>query len=231
MTISVDPMRMKLVEAALPHVAFDGWGMETFKSAAADAEMDLATARSLCPRGATDLAVAFHRMGDSAMAEALAGTDLEGMRFRDRVAHAVRLRLAAVDDKEVVRRGSTLFALPHMAPEGAKLIWGTADAIWNALGDTSDDVNWYTKRATLSAVYGSVVLYWLGDDSVDGQATDAFIDRRIENVMQFERVKSAARDNAALKPLTTLLGRLTAGIKAPSQTMRDDLPGMWRDPK
>ena len=75
------------------------------------------------------------------------------------------------------------------------------------------------------------MLYWLGDDSVDGQATDAFIDRRIDNVMQFERVKSAARDNAALKPLTTLLSRLTAGIKAPGQTMRDDLPGMWRDPK
>jgi ubiquinone biosynthesis protein COQ9 len=231
MTISVDPMRVKLVEAALPHVAFDGWGKETFKAAAADAEVDLATARSLCPRGATDLAAAFHRMGDSAMAEALAGADLDGMRFRDRVAHAVRLRLAAVDDKEVVRRGSTLFALPHMAPEGAKLIWGTADAIWNALGDTSDDVNWYTKRATLSAVYGSVVLYWLGDDSIDGQATDAFIDRRIDNVMQFERVKSATRDNAALKPLTSLLGRLTAGIKAPGKTMRDDLPGMWRDPK
>ena len=63
----------------------------------------------------------------------------------------------------MVRRGTTLFALPHHAAEGAKLIWGTADAIWTALGDTSDDVNWYTKRATLSAVYGSVVLFWLGE--------------------------------------------------------------------
>jgi ubiquinone biosynthesis protein COQ9 len=51
------------------------------------------------------------------------------------------------------------------AADGAKAIWGTADRIWTALGDTSDDLNWYTKRATLSAVYGSTVLYWLGDDS------------------------------------------------------------------
>ena len=224
----IDPMKKQLVEAATPHVAFDGWGVETFKAASADADIDPALARSLCPRGATDLAVAYHQMGDAAMVAALGDSDMNGMRFRDKVAHAIRLRLAAVDDKEVVRRGSTLFALPHMAPEGAKLIWGTADAIWTALGDTSDDVNWYTKRATLSAVYGSVVLYWLGDDSVDGQATNAFIDRRIDDVMQFERVKSATRDNAALKPLTSLLGRLTAGIKAPGTTMRDDLPGRWR---
>jgi len=227
----IDPMKAQLVEAATPHVAFDGWGVETFKAAVADAEMDPVLAHSLCPRGATDLAVAYHQMGDAAMVARLGDSDLDCMRFRDRVAHAIRLRLAAVDDKEVVRRGTTLFALPHMAPEGAKLIWGTADAIWTALGDTSDDVNWYTKRATLSAVYGSVVLYWLGDDSVDGQATDAFIDRRIDDVMQFERVKSATRENAAFKPLTTLLGRLTAGIKAPGATLRDDLPGMWRDPR
>ena len=97
------------------------------------------------------------------------------MRFRDKVAHAVRLRLDAVTDKEAVRRGSALFALPHMAPIGSKLIWGTADAIWTALGDTSDDVNYYTKRATLSAVYGAVVLFWLGDDTDEGQATTDFI--------------------------------------------------------
>ena len=231
MTVSIDPIIAKLVEAATPHVAFDGWGLETFKAAIVDAEVDPALARSLCPRGATDLAIAFHKLGDAAMVEALSKTDLEGIRFRDKVATAVRLRLAAVDDKEVVRRGSTLFALPHMAPEGAKLIWGTADAIWTALGDTSDDVNWYTKRATLSAVYGSVVLYWLGDETLDAQATDAFIDRRIDDVMQFERVKSATRNNAAMKPLTTLLGRLTAGIKAPNQAVRTDLPGVWRDPE
>jgi ubiquinone biosynthesis protein COQ9 len=231
MSQTIDPALATLVAAATPHVAFDGWGVETFKAAIADTDIDEATARALCPRGATDLAIAFHQMGDVAMTDALAAADLDGMRFRDKVAHAVRLRLSVVDDKEVVRRGTTLFALPHMAPLGAKLVWGTADAIWTALGDTSDDVNWYTKRATLSAVYGSVVLYWLGDDSIDGQATDAFIDRRIDNVMQFERVKSATRDNPTLRPLTGLLERLTAGIKPPRTAIRDDLPGMWRTPK
>jgi len=139
--------------------------------------------------------------------------------------------LKAIEDKEAVRRGTVMFALPHMAPDGAKLIWGTADAIWEALGDPSRDVNWYTKRATLSAVYGSVVLYWLGDDSADGYATRAFIDRRIENVMTFEKVKASVRSNPLLKPVTGALDSLLSRVKAPTKMPVVDLPGMWRDPE
>lgn len=225
-----DPKMAELIEAALPHVAFDGWGPEAFAAAVADTGMEMETARALCPRGAVDLAVGYHKLGDEQMIAAMAAADLSDMRYSEKVAHAIRMRLAAVDDKEAVRRGSTLFALPHMVPEGAKLIWGTADAIWTALGDTSDDVNWYTKRATLSAVYSSVVLFWLGDDSVDGQATDAFIDRRIADVMQVERVKAAVRSNPLLKPLTAPLGRLAEMIKPPRKDMTTDLPGVWRHP-
>lgn len=226
-----DAIKQHLLDAILPHVAFDGWSPEAFNAAITDSGIDSAAARLACPRGAVDLAIAFHRAGDVAMMQAIAEADLSGMRFRDKVAHAIRLRLKAVDDKEAVRRGSTLFALPHMAPEGAKLIWGTADAIWTALGDTSRDINWYTKRATLSAVYGSVVLYWLGDDSTGGQATDAFIDRRIDNVMQFEKVKAGVNNNPLFKPITGPLGRMMSMVKAPSQNMRDDLPGYWARPK
>lgn len=219
-----------LLDAILPHVAFDGWSPEAFAAAAQDSDLSLEEARAACPRGATDLAILFHEKGDVAMVEALKAADLSDMRFRDKVAHAIALRLAVVGDKEAVRRGSTLFALPHMAPIGTKLIWGTADAIWTALGDTSDDVNWYTKRATLSAVYGSVVLYWLGDDSVDGQATEAFIDRRIENVMQFESLKAAVTNNPLTKPLAAALGQFTSGIKAPGKPP-SDLPGSWVSPR
>jgi ubiquinone biosynthesis protein COQ9 len=225
-----DPILDQLLDAALPHVAFDGWSSTAFAAAVQEAEVNPVHAKALCPRGAVDLAVAFHKRGDATMIAALKEADLSGMRFRDKVAFAVRLRIRAVDDKEAVRRGTALFALPHMAPDGAKLIWGTADAIWNALGDTSRDVNWYTKRLTLSGVYSSVVLFWLGDDSLDMQATDAFIDRRIDNVMQFEKFKAQAKANPILKPFADTLGRMTASVKAPSKVQDIDLPGMWRDP-
>lgn len=227
---SPDPHALTLLDAALPHVAFDGWSPEAFKAAVEDSGMTMEEAKLACPRGAVDLAILYHTQGDADMIEALKAADLSDMRFRDKVAHAVRLRLDVVNDKEAVRRGSALFALPHMAPEGTKLIWGTVDAIWTALGDTSDDVNWYTKRATLSAVYGSVVLYWLGDDSIDGQATNAFIDRRIDNVMQFETFKAALNKNPFTKPFANALGQLTSRIKAPGKPP-SDLPGSWVSPR
>ncbi|EBA13488.1 COQ9 family protein [Roseobacter sp. CCS2] len=227
----LDPILNQLLDAALPHVAFDGWSPATFKAAVADADIDPAVAKTMCPRGAVDLAIAYHHRGDAAMVTSLKAADLTNMRFRDKVAHAIRLRLQVIDDKEAVRRGTTLFALPHMAADGAKLIWGTADAIWNALGDTSRDVNWYTKRMTLSGVYSSVVLYWLGDDSLDLQATDAFIDRRIDNVMQFEKLKAQAKANPLLKPLTSTLERMMASVKAPGAVSDPNLPGVWRDPQ
>jgi ubiquinone biosynthesis protein COQ9 len=223
-------VKIQLLDAIIPHVAFDGWAPAAFDAAIVDSGVDPALARSLCPRGAIDLAIAFHEQGDQAMVAALHAADLTHMRFRDKVAHAIRLRITAIPDKEAVRRGTALFALPHMAGDGARLIWGTADQIWTALGDTSEDANWYTKRLTLSGVYASVVLYWLGDDSTGGQATDAFIDRRIEDVMQVEKVKARLRDNLVLKPLTLPFGRLMAGIKAPRRNIDPDLPGIWRDP-
>ena len=142
------------------HVPFDGWSETSFRAAVSDAGVDPVVARGLFPRGAVDLAVAYHKRGDAEMLRRIDEADLEDIRFRDRVAFAVRARIEAAEDREAVRRGTTLFALPVYAPDGARLIWGTADAIWTALGDTSQDFNWYTKRATLSGVYSSTVLYW-----------------------------------------------------------------------
>ncbi|NHX28164.1 COQ9 family protein, partial [Escherichia coli] len=156
-----------LLDAAVPHVAFDGWSTATLKAAAADTGIPEAQARAAFPRGAVDLALAYHRQGDAVMLARLAEADLSDMRFRDRIAAAVRYRLEAVEDRELVRRGTTLFSLPQNAGEGARAIWGTVDAIWDALGDTSEDVNWYTKRGTLAGVYSATVLFWLGDDSPD----------------------------------------------------------------
>jgi ubiquinone biosynthesis protein COQ9 len=150
------------------------------------------------------------------------------MRFRDRVGHAVRRRLEIVEaHKEAVRRGVTLFALPMHAADGARALWGTSDAIWTALGDTADDVNWYTKRATLSGVYSSTVLYWLGDQSAGHMATWAFLDRRIDNVMQFETVKKRVRENRLLAPFMAGPDWLAKQVRAPSAAP-GDLPGRWR---
>lgn len=220
----------EILDAALMHVPFDGWSETAFKAAIEDVDIAPALARGLFPRGAIDLAAAYHRRGDDAMIAALDARDMSDIRFRDKVALAVRLRLELVEDKEAVRRGATLFALPMHAAEGAKLIWGTADCIWTALGDDSRDINWYTKRATLSGVYSSTVLYWLGDDSLDNEASWAFLDRRIDDVMQIEKVKAQVRKAPGfgrfVKGAETVLSRIK-----PPKARRDDLPGGWTVPR
>ena len=218
----------KLLTAIKPHVAFDGWSDTAVRAAIADSGVNDTVARALFPRGAVDLALAYHRKGDAAMVERLKETHLDGIRFRDRIAFAVRARLEAVEDRELVRRGMTLFSLPHHAADGSRAIWETCDKIWTALGDSSDDVNWYTKRATLSAVYSATVLYWLGDTSPGHQATWDFLDRRIDNVMQIEKLKAQARDNPVLSKLMAGPNMLLSRIHAPRR--RDDLPGRWTAP-
>lgn len=220
-----DP-KNRLVDAALTHVAFDGWSEETLKLAASDCDIPLAEAQALFPRGAVDLALGYHQQGDDRMAEEMAASDLASMRYRDRVAHAIRLRLELAD-KEAVRRGTTLFALPQNAGDWAKAIWGTADRIWECLGDTSRDVNWYTKRMTLSAVYSSVVLFWLGDESEGAEATWEFLDRRIENVMQFEKTKAQLRENPLVKSFMAGPGKILEKITAPGDAP-GGFPGQWK---
>jgi len=229
----MDQSKQAILQAALPHVPFDGWTDTTFRAAVADSGVAIGLARALYPRAGLDLALEFHRSGDEAMAERLANADLATMRYSDRVAFALRSRLELVEDKELVRRGTTLFSLPQNATEGAKAIWGTADAIWKALGDTSTDFNWYTKRATLSGVYGATVLFWLGDDSRNHSATWDFLDRRIADVMQIEKLKAGLRDNPVTRALRSgpLSGAINAmeKVKMPNMPkMPDDLPGKFR---
>ncbi|WP_084667889.1 COQ9 family protein [Nioella nitratireducens] len=225
-------LKDQILDAALIHVVFDGWSDATLKAAVCDTGTDEAAVRALFPRGPVDLAVAFHRRGDAAMVAALTPEVLAGLKIREKITHAIRTRLELMEmDKEAVRRGTTLFALPIHAGDGARALWETADAIWTTIGDTSDDHNWYTKRMTLSGVYSSVVLYWLGDHSEGHAATWAFLDRRIEDVMRFEKFKAQVNKSPLLKPLMAGPNWLLGHIKPPRSGAMADMPGHWGTPK
>ncbi len=219
----------KLLEAALAHVVFEGWGDASLIAAAQETGVSPDAAKAAFPRGGVDLAVAYHRVGDARMVAQMQGKAFDDLRYSEKVSSAVRFRLQAAGDKELVRRGTTLFSLPHYAGDGAQLIWGTADAIWGALGDTSDDYNWYTKRAILSGVYSGSVLFWLGDTSQDDAATWEFVERRIGDVMKFEKFKSKMRDTPLMRPLIDLSNSILSGIRPPSGNQRSDLPGHWKN--
>lgn len=212
--------RNRLLDAALIHVPFEGMNDRALAAGARDIGMSAEMARVHFPDGGAGLAAAYHRRTDNELGLALAAAPMQG-RIRDRIADAMWRRLELADP-ELVRAGAATFALPQNAPLGARLMWETADRIWTGLGDTSNDVNWWTKRATLASVWGAVVLYWLGDVS-DGDAdTRAFIDRRIDDVMRIEKFKAGARKLPGVAALTDLA---TGWIRKPAPA---PAPGFYR---
>lgn len=214
-----------VLDFALPNVAFDGWSESLLREAVTQSGADPALAKMAFPRGALDLAAEAHRRDDLRMIESIRATG-DVLRMREKIAKAVRVRLEfAEQHEEAVRRAAALFALPQNAAEGARLTWGTADAIWTAVGDTSTDYNWYTKRMTLSGVYSATLLYWLGDTSLDKEATWRFLDRRIEDVMRIEKVKAMARNNPLAKLALAGPRALLSRVRAPNaQKQPDGLP-------
>lgn len=184
----LDAARDRVLDAALPHVPFDGWTEATLTRGAADAGLAPHAALQAFPRGVLEAVEHFSRRADRRMMEALEARDRAALKVRERVALGVRLRLEQnAAHREAIRHALGLLALPLNAPLAAKLLYRTVDAIWYAAGDTATDFNFYTKRGLLAGVYGATLLYWL-DDRSEGQADSwAFLDRRIAEVMRAPR--------------------------------------------
>ena len=185
-----EQQKKQILDAVLDHVMFDGWSDKAIKAAAKDLTLDPFVISELFPKGPIDLIAFFVEVADDQMEAALQSKEVMSLKIRERITLAVRLRLEMYAPyREAVRNALTLMALPQNAPRGLKLTAGTVSRMWYATGDTSTDYNYYTKRLTLSAVYSSTLLYWLEDQSEGCAKTWEFLDRRIENVMQFETAK------------------------------------------
>ncbi len=186
--------RDRLAQAILGHAAFDGWTQAAIARAARELALGPGEAERLFPGGALEVIDWIDRRATQRMEQALAATDLGALRMRERVALAVKLRLEPLTPyRESLRRAATLMATPLNARRGAAALWRTVDAIWHALGDSATDFNYYTKRALLAGVYGSTVLVWFDDKSEACADSWAFLDRRIDNVMQIEKLKGQLR--------------------------------------
>ncbi|MEM8987153.1 MAG: COQ9 family protein [Pseudomonadota bacterium] len=202
-----EAVREKTLEAVLNEAAFDGWSDQTLQSAAKSLKIDAGAMELAFPRGVRDALRYYAECRDNDMLAAISATDFAAMKVRDKVRFAIRARIEVMaGEKEAARRAGFYLALPHAAALGAALTARTADTIWRAMGDTSLDVNYYSKRLILSGVYASTLITWFGDESPACERTWAFLDARIENVMGFEKAK--ARVRKANINLTAPLGAL-----------------------
>lgn len=209
--MTLDEMRPHLVEAMLPHVAFDGWSDAALALAARELGVPPEAARLAFPRGAIDMVDAYVALADQRMKAGLESVSVDRMKIRERIETAILTRLEqALAHREAVRKAVLVLARPDHAARAARIAWRTADSMWVAIGDTSRDFSWYSKRAILSSVYAATLLVWLDDQSEDFTDTRGFLERRIANVMQIEKAKAKFRGGAGVEhfSLSRFLGRL-----------------------
>jgi len=186
-----DELREPLLWAALPHVPFDGWSKKILTLAALDLKIDPGLADLAFPDGANDMLDMLALSQDQKMVQACSDKILRNLKIREKITLLVRSRIEAEHDiREAVRRAMTHLALPGNMALGLKIIGRTVDLMWKTIHDPSTDFNYYTKRISLSGVYSATLLYWLNDESEDYTETWEFLDRRIANVMQFEKTKA-----------------------------------------
>ena len=207
---TLDEMR-NLLAAELPrHAAFDGWTPAALDLAAGATGINPAVARLAFPGGAVDMIDAWFARVDGAMLDHLPPETLSAMKIRARINALVQARLDLVAaDMEALRRALAILALPQNLARAATLNWRAADAMWRAAGDTTTDFNHYSKRAILGTVYAATVMAMLADESEGRADTRAFLDRRIEGIMNFEKFKGRFAHSAPERlSLARFIGRL-----------------------
>lgn len=211
---TLDGLRVRLASAIADAAVFDGWTASAVDQAARALGIDPALAAFAFREGPMAMIGAWIAHVDIVMAEAVPAVVLSNLPIRERIRRLVMARLDAVAGREeALSRALSIMALPTNLAASARLGWHSADAMWRLAGDRATDYNHYTKRATLAAIYAATLQVYAGDASEDAQGpkaeTRAFLDRRIEGIMRFEKAKARLlRPQAERFSMTRLLGRL-----------------------
>ena len=207
---TLDELRERLAPEIAANAAFDGWGTEALELAADALGADRSVAALAFPGGAVEMIDAWFAHVDRAMLAAVPPEALGAMKIRGRIAALVEARLDAVaPEREALRRALAVQALPQNVARAARLGWRTVDRLWRAAGDAATDYNHYTKRAILLGVYGVTISVFLDDESEDFADTRAFLARRIDGVMRFEKAKAQFTGRMDRLPsLSRFIGRL-----------------------
>lgn len=207
---TLDDLRLRLAPLIADAAVFDGWSSQAVRAAAAQAGVDEDVAAYAFRDGAMSMIGAWTAATDLAMARALPASQLASLKIRERIRQLVLFRLDAIRGcEEALSRALAIMAMPQNAGQALKLGWRSADAMWRLAGDTATDYNHYTKRAILGGVYAATLTVFANDDSLDKAESRAFLDRRLDGIMRFEKVKAQVlRSPDERFSMARFLGRL-----------------------
>jgi len=206
----LERLRRQLALAVGENAVFDGWTEAAVDSAARQLGIDPVQARLAMPKSQAAMIDTYIRQVDRELEGSFTPRQLAALKIREKIRELVWRRLEIMGPaREAVRRALAILAMPQNIPLALRISWRTADLVWRIAGDASTDFNHYTKRMTLGAVYGSTLLAWLDDQSEGWADTAAFLDRRIDDVMKFEKLKAEWRGSSGERlSLSRFLGRL-----------------------
>ena len=184
-------IRKSILIQSLTHIPFDGWTEKSLLAAAAELDIEAPVALNAFPGGGLEMIALHNEIADRWMEEGYYQITEKPHRLTERVALLTRLRLQPWGNyREAIKSGLGLLAMPSHATLGARLLYETIDRIWRILDDKSVDFNFYTKRATLAAIYSATLLYWLEDKSSNHHDTWLFLERRLAMLGQIPKWKA-----------------------------------------
>jgi ubiquinone biosynthesis protein COQ9 len=205
----LERLRRELALVAGENAVFDGWTRAAVDSAARQLAIDPVQARLAMPKTQAGMIDVYIQEVDRALQAHFTPQRVANAKIREKIRALVWRRLEIMGPaREAVRRALAILAMPQNLPLALRISWRSADLMWRIAGDTSTDFNHYTKRVTLGAVYGSTLLAWLDDHSENWSDTAAFLDRRVDDVMRFEKFKADWRGSSEHLSLSRFLGRL-----------------------
>ncbi len=208
--MTLDELRIALAPDIAASAIFDGWNETALLAAADMAGADPDVAKLAYPGGAMDMISAWIANIDEQMQAELPQEKLAELKIRERIRELVAFRLKAIDGlDEALRRALAIMAMPQNAPTALKIGWNSADLMWRLAGDTATDYNHYTKRTILAGIYSATLAVFVNDESEGKADTYAFLDRRIDGVMKFEKAKAKLLGkNRETFSISRFLGRL-----------------------
>lgn len=184
----------KILPIMLIQAAQSGWTDRNYQFSLHEAGLSETEAATSFPEGVRTLVTQHLNATVTAIATGLASTDMTSMRIRDKVTTGARLWFETLSEHHDanIRALDWATARPTGPVPMTELIWQVADAIWTGIGDHASGFTYMSKRLTLSAVIGSTLTVWRnGYDDATGWS--AFLDRRISDVMAFEKFKARFR--------------------------------------
>lgn len=188
---SIDELRMELAPRIAAAAVFDGWTSQAVATAAAETGIDPDVAGYIFRDGAMSMIDAWIENVDQAMAAGLPVERLAAMSVRERIRALVLFRLEAIAGlEEALRRATAIMAMPRNLRRAFRIGWRSADGMWRLAGDTATDLNHYSKRTILAGVYAATLAVFTDDRDAGKAETRAFLDRRIGDIIRFEKAKA-----------------------------------------